>query len=80
MEFYERLKLLGLGGPPWTGEAKAQFWESVAHLAVRTFEGKDQYMSWVCKTYQAEDNRFAASVCWDIIKLKAAQIEGKTDA
>lgn len=78
MEFSDRLELCGLG-TPWAGEAKAAFWESVAHLAVLFFVDKAQFMGWVCSHYQAEDNHFAASVCWDIIKLKASQIEGKTD-
>lgn len=80
MEFLDRLRLLGLGGTPWTGEARSQFWESVARLAVAYFPEKGQYMDWVFRHYEMDENRFAASVCWDIIKLKTAQVEGTKDA
>lgn len=56
---------------PHTGTA--DWWEEAACRAVAYFPDKTSYLRWVYGTYGGEENRFAASVCWDIIKLAQSQ-------
>lgn len=72
INFLDELEAAGLGRAPWTGDAKIGFWEQVAHMAVCRFEDKADFLTWVWRNYQAEENRFVASCCWDIIKLREA--------
>lgn len=51
----------------------ALWWEEAARRAVKFFPDKTSYLGWVHGTYGGEENRFAASVCWDIIKLEESQ-------
>lgn len=56
----------------------ADWWEEAARRAVNFFPDKITYLKWVYSTYGGEENRFAASVCWDIIKLDQSQEGRKT--
>lgn len=79
-EFSEVLTLHGLRVPPFDEELKPAFWEQVAKLGMQHFSTKAGFMDWVYRNYVVDKNRFAASACWDIIKLTETQVEGKADA
>jgi len=51
-------------------ENSVQWWEEAARRAVRFFPDKAEFMEWVNSSYSSEENRFTASVCWDIVKLQ----------
>lgn len=56
---------------------EVDWWEEAARRAVKFFPDKQAYLGWVHGTYGGEENRFPASVWWDIIKLAQSQV-GKT--
>lgn len=70
IEFSDELKAKGLRIPPFNDCNKFEFFEQVASLAVQRFPDKNEFMAWIVSVYKLEKNRFAASACWDIIKLR----------
>lgn len=51
-------------------ENSVEWWEEAARRAFRFFPDKAEFMEWVTSSYGSDENRFTASVCWDIVKLQ----------
>jgi len=59
---------------PQTDRLSQEWWELVAHRAVAFFgNNKEEFTSWVNSSYGSDENRFLASVCWDIVRLGGAE-------
>lgn len=70
-DFYNRLIQARLAAPPADNDAKVTYWLAVAALAIEHFKGdKPAFRHWIELIYTLDENRFAASACWDILKLQ----------
>lgn len=48
---------------------KAEYWLHIADQAYDFFAEKEWFMNWVVSHYFEDEHRFAASACWDIVRL-----------
>lgn len=46
-----------------------EYWLHIADQAYDFFTEKEWFMNWVTSHYFGDEHRFAASACWDIIRL-----------
>jgi hypothetical protein len=46
------------------------FWYEIAERAIEHFDKKSDFMDFVNRRFDGDQNRMAASCCWDIIRLE----------